>query len=154
MSTIISLQSTCVPRLPQHLSWFLRKIFSFPKYLSNFRKTLLHLIVLLGYGPLLTDLQTVLFIFGAGVQGTIWRIHFVIYFYLFLWPHQQHMGVAGPGIESQLQRWPMLQLWQSQILNSLCKGQGWKLQLRRNNIGSLTCWAIMGIPTLVFELSF
>ena len=104
MSTIISLQSTCVPRLPQHLSWFLRKIFSFPKYLSNFRKTLLHLIVLLGYGPLLTDLQTVLFIFGAGVQGTIWRIRLVIYFYLFLWPHQQHMGVAGPGIESQLQR--------------------------------------------------
>ena len=38
-------------------------------------------------------------------------------FYLFIWPHPQHMEVPWPGMKSEPQLQPTPQLWQSWILN-------------------------------------
>ena len=45
---------------------------------------------------------------------------FVCLFVFLLGPHPLHREIPGPGIESELPLQPMPQLWQQQILNSLC----------------------------------
>jgi len=43
----------------------------------------------------------------------------------FFWPYPLHMEVPVPGIESESQLWPMLQLQQHQIVYPLCWARDW-----------------------------
>ena len=46
--------------------------------------------------------------------------HIYIYIHIYMpW----HIEVPGPGTEFKLQLWPTPQLWQHQILNSLCRAE-------------------------------
>ena len=49
--------------------------------------------------------------------------------FFFIRPHPWHMEVSWPGIESEPQLGPMLQLEQCQILESTVLDQGWNLHL-------------------------
>ena len=68
------------------------------------------------------------------------------YSLLFL-PHLQHMDVSGPGIKSELQLWPMPQLWQCWVLKPKAPGRGSNLCCHRDNVESLTCCTAMETPS-------
>lgn len=71
------------------------------------------------------------------------QLHLIQCFFFFFWPHPEHMEVPWPGIESDPELQPVLQLRQLWILNPL----GWGLRQHQ----FLTCCATVGIPNLVLS---
>ena len=71
------------------------------------------------------------------------------------WPQPQHIDIPGPGIKSELQLWPTLQLQQCRTLNPLCQVRDqtytsaviWAAAFR-----SLTHCATAGTPRKIFSI--
>ena len=84
-----------------------------------------------------------------------------IHFFLF-WPHPQHLEVHRPGIESELQLWPMTQLQQCQILNPSCQArdqtrklssQRELLQRQCRILNLLHQWVRISLKQIYFKLT-
>ena len=72
----------------------------------------------------------------------------VLFIYLFLWLHPQHMEVPGLGTESRLQLWPMPQLQQCQIFNSL--HMAWGLNSCLHSDSSCCSWILNPLHQMSF----
>ena len=77
-------------------------------------------------------------------RAICWTVNNFSYFF-FLFPCQWCVEVPGLGIRSEPLLWPIPQLWQYWIFNSWC-GCGSNPHPYRDNAGSLTCCATVGIP--------
>ena len=92
---------------------------------------------------------------GRGVRGRCMAegyLHSQFFFLILFFGRSTAYRALGPGIRSELQLWPMLQLWQLGILNPLCQAGDWTclLERQRHHPSRCTKWELPSI--LSFKL--